>query len=74
MDEYFKFKFWKEIISIGLVALLIVSLALTTLFYKTSPNDFLGINERNYKNKIVRLFAKSEGWISVGSYNFEEEE
>ena len=33
MDEYFKFKFWKEIISIGLVALLIVSLALTTLFY-----------------------------------------
>ena len=34
MDEYFKFKFWKEIISIGLVALLIVSLALTTLFYK----------------------------------------
>lgn len=41
---------------------------------KTSPNDFFGINERNYKNKIVKLFAKSEGWVSVGEYSFKEEE
>ena len=34
MDEYFKFKFWKETIIIGLVVLVVMSVFITTLFYK----------------------------------------
>ena len=34
MEKYFEFKFWKKIISLGLVALIIISVAATALFYK----------------------------------------
>ena len=34
MEKYFEFKFWKEIISVGLVALVIVCVAVTVLYYK----------------------------------------
>lgn len=34
MKKYFEFKFWKEIISLGLVVLVIVSVAVTALYYK----------------------------------------
>ncbi len=34
MEKYFEFKFWKEMISIGLVVLVIVSVAATALYYK----------------------------------------
>ena len=34
MEKYFLFKFWKETIIIGLVVLVVMSVFITTLFYK----------------------------------------
>ena len=45
---------------------------------KINPTDFCGLNEKSYKNKIVKFYAKKEGYIEVGmhdrTYNFKEEE
>ena len=44
---------------------------------KINPTDFCGLDERNYKSKIVKFYAKKEGYTEVGmhdrTYSFEEE-
>lgn len=45
---------------------------------KINPTDFCGLNEKSYKSKIVKFYAKKEGYIEVGmhdrTYSFKEEE